>query len=99
MQRISDMKNIQAAYERNFADHYTYKNTAEGCGEIGSLVQQCSNLEVYMPQIQLLKDPGELHYLVKTVATDSEYAISFTLEYGNKILGPGEHLVTHNGIQ
>ena len=98
MQRIADIKKIQSAFELLFQKRYTYADAATGCPEIGLLASECE-LGEFLPDIALLRDPGAFAYRVAKVPGENDYAISFTLEQGSRVLGRGEHLLTPHGIE
>lgn len=99
MERLSDMRQIQAALDTLYHDEYSYASASvDGCNTEGVPVDQC-NIDAYLPGIVYMKDPGEFQYTVATVPDKEKYGIHFTLENDAGSLKKGEHTLTQNGIQ
>lgn len=96
--RITDMVQVQTAFELLYQDKNSYQSAASGCNQVGLLVSQC-NLEDYLNNISDLKDPGKFNYQVTKVPNQDEYEITFRLEKSYYSLKAGNHILSQNGIQ
>ncbi|MFC1687581.1 hypothetical protein ACFL0L_03305 [Patescibacteria group bacterium] len=96
--RMSDMTRVQAAFELLYSTTASYSAAAEGCYEEETLVSTCA-LSTQLPDISIIRDPGNFLYTVTKVPDDEGYEVTFELErsYGN--LQAGVHTVTQSGIR
>ena len=98
LERLAEMRELQAAFEAFFNDNYSYQGiTAFGCQE-GDTADKC-NLEAYFPLIDYLKDPADYNYLVTKTPSQNSYEITFTLENGAGELVAGQHTLSELGIR
>jgi len=96
--RIADMSRIQFAFEAMFNGKNSYKEAAQGCAKVDSLVSACS-LSSYLPNINKISDPGKYQYKITKVPDDENFEVTFYLEKGFSALKAGKHTLSKTGIK
>ena len=98
LERLADMRQIQAEFEMIYVQENTYQSLADlGCIE-GKRLADC-RLYSYIPEIDMIQDPGEYSYFIKETPSKNGYVISFTLEGETQDFSLGEHFLTPVGIE
>lgn len=98
LQRLADMRNIQAEFEMIYAEENTYQTIADLDCVAGKKLSSCRLFD-YIPEIDSILDPGAYSYVIKETPNDNSYVIGFTLEGEIDGFNAGEHLLTPAGIE
>ena len=99
LRRLADIREAEIAFQQLFRSTGGFGAAAQdgGCSDAGSLLETCNFSRINKRQI--LRDPGDGHYRVSVVPTETAFEITFALERSHDGLAAGRHTLTPVGIR